>query len=369
VTVVAVIGIMAYSEMCGRVAAVTNRTVFDLVRERLGERVALVSLTGSYLVNVLTLVAELCGVALAFELATDVHYLLWVPLVAFLAFMVVWRMSFETMERLYGVLGLSLFVFVVAVWQLGPDWGQMAHDVTHPTIPNGEGRPTYLFYAIVMLGAQMTPYEVFFFSSGIVEHGWGRDKIRQIRINNLIGYPIGGILAIGIQATAYLVLQPRGIQVAHLSQTVLPVVVAYGKVGLAFAIVGIFAAVFGSVLESLLASGYTVAHHFGWRWGKHEPPAEAARFSTVILVSLLAATGFALTAIDPVKITIYAVYLGVLTLPLTWLPILVVANDRRYMGEDTNGRLANSIGVIYIVLVTAAAVAALPLLIATKGGL
>lgn len=369
VTVVAVIGITAYSEMCGRVAAATNRTVFDLVRERLGERVALVNISGSYLVNVLTLVAELCGVALAFELVTNVHYMLWVPLVAFLAFVVVWQMPFEIMERLYGVLGLALFVFVVAVWHLGPDWGQMAHDVTHPTVPNGEGRPTYLFYAIVMLGAQMTPYEVFFFSSGVVEHGWGPEKLKQIRINNLIGYPIGGILAIGIQATAYLVLAPEGIQVAHLSQTVLPVVVAFGKVGFAFAVVGIFAAVFGSVIETLLSSGYTVAHHFGWRWGKHEAPARATRFSTVVLVSLLAATGFALTTIDPIKITIYAVYLGVLTLPLTWLPILVVANDKRYMGELANGRLANSIGLVYLMLVSVAAIAALPLLVATKGGL
>jgi manganese transport protein len=369
VTVVAVIGITAYSEMCGRVAAATGRTVFDLVRERLGERVALVNIIGSYIVNALTLVAELCGVALAFELATDIHYMLWVPLVAFLAFLVVWRMPFEIMERLYGVLGLALFVFVVAVWHLGPDWGQMAHDVTHPTIPNGEGRPTYLFYAIVMLGAQMTPYEVFFFSSGVVEHGWGREKIAQIRINNLIGYPLGGLLAIGIQAVAYQVLQPRGIQVAHLSQTMLPVVVAFGKVGFAFAVVGIFAAVFGSVLETLLASGYTVAHHFGWRWGKHEAPREASRFATILLVTLLGATAFAITTIDPIKITIYAVYLGVLTLPLTWLPILVIANDRRYMGELVNGRLANGIGLIYLVVVTIAALLALPLLIATKGGL
>lgn len=369
VTVVAVIGITVYSEMCGRVAAATSRTVFDLVRERMGERIALLNVTGSYLVNALTLVAELCGVALAFELATDVHYLLWVPLVAFFAFLVVWQMPFEVMERLYGVLGLALFVFVAAVWQLGPDWGQMAHDVTHPTIPNGEGRPTYLFYAIVMLGAQMTPYEVFFFASGVVEHKWTRKNLTQIRINNLIGYPIGGILAVGIQATAYLVLQPEGIQVKHLSQSVLPVVVAFGKVGFAFAIVGIFAAVFGSVLETLLSSGYTLAHHFGWRWGKHEAPARAARFSTVLLVTLLGATAFALTTIDPITITIYAVYLGAATLPFTYIPILVIANDRRYMRDLANGKLANSVGVIYLVLVTVVALAALPLLIATKGGL
>lgn len=369
VTVVAVIGITVYSEMAGRVAAATGRTVFDLIRERMGARVALLNLTGSYLVNALTLVAELCGVALAFELATDVHYLLWVPLVALLAFLVVWKMPFEHMERIYGVLGLALFVFVFAVWQLGPDWGEMLHDATHPSIPSGEATPTYLFYAIVMLGAQMTPYEVFFFSSGVVEHSWTTKDLAQIRINNLVGYPIGGLLAIGIQAVAYLVLRPEGIQVSHLSQTVLPVVIAFGKLGFALAILGIVAATFGSVLETLLSAGYTVAHHFGWSWGKFEAPQRAARFSTVVIVTLLAATAFALTTIDPIKITIYAVYLGAATLPLTYIPILVVANDRRYLGEHANGRLANFLGIIYLFVVLAAALSAFPLLIATKGGL
>jgi Mn2+/Fe2+ NRAMP family transporter len=140
-------------------------------------------------------------------------------------------------------------------------------------------------------------------------------------------------------------------------------------VGFALAVVGIFAAVFGSVLETLLSCGYTVAHHFGWRWGKHEAPVNASRFATVVLVTLLGSTAFAITTIDPIKITIYAVYLGVLTLPLTWLPILVIANDRRYMDDLANGRLANAIGVTYLVIVTVSALVALPLLIATKGGL
>ncbi|MDQ3953940.1 MAG: Nramp family divalent metal transporter [Actinomycetota bacterium] len=368
VTVLAVIGITVYSEMAGRVAAATHRTVFDLVRERMGEHLALLNLIVSYMVLLITLVAELCGVALAFELATDVHYLLWVPLVAILAFFVFWNMPFQIMERLYGVLGLALFVFVVAVWHLGPDWGHMWHDVTHPSLPSGEALPTYFFYALVMLGAQMTPYEVFFFSSGVVEHKWTRENLREIRVNNLIGYPIGGALAIGIQAVAYLALKPRGIAVEHLSQTTLPVTIAFGKVGLAMAIIGIVAATFGSVLETLLSSGYTVAHHFGWRWGKHEPPVDAARFSTLVIVTLLAAAAIALTTINPITITIYAVYLGAATLPFTYIPILVIANDRRYMKDLVNGRLANGLGVVYLFIVTAGALAALPLLIATKAG-
>ena len=36
VVVVGVVGIIVYSEMCGRVSAVSKRPVFDLVRERTG---------------------------------------------------------------------------------------------------------------------------------------------------------------------------------------------------------------------------------------------------------------------------------------------------------------------------------------------
>ena len=81
--VVGVVGICVYAEMCGRVAAVSGRGVFDLVRERLGPRAGLANLVGSYLVTLLTLAAEIGGVALALELVTSVNYLLWVPFVAF----------------------------------------------------------------------------------------------------------------------------------------------------------------------------------------------------------------------------------------------------------------------------------------------
>ncbi|HWC33082.1 MAG TPA: hypothetical protein VG709_08145, partial [Actinomycetota bacterium] len=103
-------------------------------------------------------------------------------------------------------------------------------------------------------------------------------------------------------------------------------------------------------------------------WGKFRPPASASRFSTLLLVTLLGASAFALTTVDPIKITIYAVYLGAATLPITYGSILVVANDRRYMGSLANGRLGNTIASIYLVLLTAVALAAFPLLLITKGG-
>src|SRR6059036_1780156 len=68
VVVVGVVGICLFADMSGRVAAVTGRGEFDLVRERLGPRVGLANLSASVLVTFLTLAAEVGGVALALEL-------------------------------------------------------------------------------------------------------------------------------------------------------------------------------------------------------------------------------------------------------------------------------------------------------------
>ena len=82
VVVVGVIGIVVYAEMAGRVAAISGRPVFDVIRERLGARAALVNLGASFFINILTLTAEIAGLAVVIELATGVNYLLWIPLAA-----------------------------------------------------------------------------------------------------------------------------------------------------------------------------------------------------------------------------------------------------------------------------------------------
>jgi Mn2+/Fe2+ NRAMP family transporter len=369
VTLLGIVGICLYADMAGRVASVSHRPVFDLVRERLGPRVALANLVASFFVNFLTLVAEIAGVALALELASSVNYLLWIPLVAFLVWIVIWRVKFESMERIFGFLGLGLIVFAVALWQLGPDWGQLIHAATHPAVPHGEGRPTYLYYGIGLFGAAMTPYEVFFFSSGAVEEKWTRRDLMIERTNVYIGFPLGGMLSLSIMACAALVFMPRGIEVGTLAQVGLPVMVSLGKLGVACALVGFFAATFGAALETGLSAGYTVSQYFGWSWGKAVPPKRAARFHLLVLVSIVAAAMVGLTTIDPIKVTEYSLVFSAVALPLTYFPILVIANDTGYMGDATNGRVVNALGTVYLVLLTVVALAAIPLMIATKAGL
>ena len=58
-----------------------------------------------------------------------------------------------------------------------------------------------------------------------------------------------------------------------------------------------------------------------------------------------------LTAVDPILVTEFSVVFSAVALPLTYFPILVVANDPDYMGEHANGRLANTLGTVYLVVI------------------
>jgi Mn2+/Fe2+ NRAMP family transporter len=363
-----VVGIIVFAEMSGRVAAVTKRAVFDLVRERLGARVGLVNLGASFFITLLTLIAEIGGVALSFQLVSDVNYLLWIPLAAFAVWLVIWRVKFSTLETAFGLMGLAIIVVVVALVRLHPRWGQLWHYSSHPVVPSGEGHATYFYYAIALFGAAMTPYEVFFFSSGAVEEKWTRADLGLNRANVFLGFPLGGLLSLGLMASAAVVFHPMGVGVGHLSQVGLPVAQALGKVGLAFLIVGFVACTFGAALETAMSCGYTISQYFGWQWGKLVRPREAARFHLVVLASIVVAMIVGLTAVDPIKVTEYSIVLSAAALPLTYFPILVVANDRTYMKDQVNGRVQNAIASFYMVLLTVVAIATIPLMIATKAG-
>ena len=74
------------------------------------------------------------------------------------------------------------------------------------------------------------------------------------------------------------------------------------------------------------------------------------------------------TGVDPIQVTEYSVIFSVVALPLTYVPILLVANDRAYMGRFANGRIANVFGIVYLVVMLVISVAAIPLMISPTWG-
>ena len=192
--------------------------------------------------------------------------------------------------------------------------------------------------------------------------------LRINKITSLIGYGLGAFLSFSLMIVAAVLFLPRGIDPQFLGTPALGAQEALGKIGLILALVGILFAVGGAAIETSFSGAYNVAQFFGWQWGKREKPSGAPRFALSWIVMFVLALGIVMTGYDPVKITEYSVIFSVVALPLTFLPILLVANDRTYMGRYTNGRISNVLGIVYFVLILAIAVSAIPLMLITNGG-
>jgi Mn2+/Fe2+ NRAMP family transporter len=147
---IGVLGIIVYSEMCGRVAAVSGKAVFDAIRERVGFKAALGALVSSEVVNLMTLACEIGGVAIALQLLSGLPYR-WLILIAVIAFVVIiWVTSFEWIERLFGYGGLCMLVFAVAAVKSGPGWAEVGKGFVPHIAQNDTA--LYLYFVIGLLG-------------------------------------------------------------------------------------------------------------------------------------------------------------------------------------------------------------------------
>jgi Mn2+/Fe2+ NRAMP family transporter len=362
------LGICLYAEMTGRIATLSKRATFDIIRERMGARLGMVALISAFFVNFLTLAAEIGGLALVVQLLGGLNYLFWVVPLAVLVWLVIWRVKFSMMDKSLSLVGLALLVMVVAVVRWGPDWSGLIHSVTHPVVPHNETHAVYWYWVVSLIGATMTVYEPFFYSAGAIEEKWGREDLVVNRTNVYIGFPLGAVISLAIMALGTLFLFPRGITVEHLSQAGLPVASVLGRTGLAFFYVGAFAAIFAAAVETAMSSGYIVCQYFGWPWGKMVKPKDAPRFHLIILLTLIAATLLIQSTVDPIKVTEYSIIFVAVAAPFTYLPILLIANDPRYVGEKVNTVVSNFLATAFFAVLIAASIAAIPLLIITKGG-
>jgi Mn2+/Fe2+ NRAMP family transporter len=362
--VLGTLGIAVYAEMSGRVAAVSGRPVFDVIRMRLGFGPGLIALIASTFVNVLTIAAELGGLAIILTLLFDAAFSMFVVVAALALIVIVALLPFGGLERLFGYGGLLLLVMVATAVDQHPDWGAVANGL----IPSLDASPLYLYFVVGVFAAALMPYEVHFYSSGAIEEGWDKENLKENRLNAIVGYALGGVLAVALVIVSGYLFHPLGIEPDDLGTVALPAQNSFGETGLLLALGGMLCCVGGAAIDSSFAASYNLAQFLGWEWGRYRGPKRAPRFTVAWLVFLAVAVGIVLTGINPVVITEYSVVFAVVALPMTYLPILLIAGDRSFMGEHVNGRFSAALGWLYFVVILVLAIAAIPLLLMTNGG-
>jgi Mn2+/Fe2+ NRAMP family transporter len=346
-------------EQAGRLSAVSGHTLTGAIRERFGFNYFFLIFIVLSLVTLLVLSAELGGVCIALELSTGIGFQWWAIPIALLVWLLIWKGTFGFIEKGVSLLGLVTISFIVGAIVMKPNWHSVAASAL-PTLP-AHDKSHYWFIAVSILGASISPYLFFFYSSGAIEDHWDEGYIGVNRVIASTGMSFGSLISIAVLILGALVFPPRGLHVDHYSQLALLLQDAFGHWGFILVVSSLGIACLGAALEITLEMAYFAAQGFGWNWSENQPPKKEARFSLTYTVVILLGALIVLTGIDPLKITIMSMALTAATLPLSIAPFLILMNDRKYLEEYTNGWLSNAVVIVIILLAFVLAIVSIPL--------
>jgi Mn2+/Fe2+ NRAMP family transporter len=346
-------------EQSGRLAAISGRTIADAIRERFGYNYFLFMFLVLFVVCLLVLGAEVGGVCVALELATGIGFQWWALPVGFIIWLLIWKGTFGVIEKGVSLLGLVTLCFIVGAYLLHPPWREVAAGVL-PTLPSHD-KARYWFVAVSILGASISPYLFFFYSSGAIEDNWDDSYLNVNRTVATGGMSFGSTISVAVLILAALIMLPSGIKVEHYSQLPLLLVPVFGKWGFWLFVASLGIACLGAALEVTLEMAYLTAQGFGWNWSENQRPIEEARFSLTYTIVMILGSIVVLTGIDPLKLTVFSMSLTAATLPVSIVPFLLLMNDEDFVKDHRNGWFSNAVVLVIIGLACVLALVTIPL--------
>jgi NRAMP (natural resistance-associated macrophage protein)-like metal ion transporter len=354
---------MAYyiQEMTVRLGAVTKRGHAEAIFEGFGPFWGWFSLVDLAIVNLLTLVTEYIGMIAAMSLFGVP------PVVTFLAvtaILVAVSMTgkYWTFERLtLFFCAFNLVYIPAAFWAMktatSPGWGKVFEGLFLPTLPGGMSGGL-LFIILANIGTTITPWQIFFQQSSVVDKGLDVHDVKFGKIDTFAGSLITGIVAAFIIITTgaafYYHHPPIVIEDARqTAEAIVPLLGGYGALARKLFAIGLFDAGFLGALCISLSTSWAVGEVFGWAHSLNKSVKEAPWFYVVHVAMLLGAGAIVLIPGAPlIAITMFVQVAAVTLLPSALVFLILILNDPAFVGEHVNTRWQNIANWSIVLFVT-----------------
>jgi NRAMP (natural resistance-associated macrophage protein)-like metal ion transporter len=353
--------------ICAKIGMVNGVGLAGVLRKHYPRWVVMSAITLLLIANTINAGTDIGAIAAAINLlAPPVPALALVPPIAIAIVAVQILGSYNLIARIFKWLTLSLFAYIAAAFLAKPHWGEV---IRATFIPSLRFDNQYLMTLVAIFGTTITPYLFFWQASQEVEEElkMGRRTLRErlgatdreLRIAELdvdAGMIFASAVFYFVVLAAAATLHASGktnVQTATeaaeslrpLSHGVATVLFSMGLIGSGFLAVPILTG----------SSAYALCEAFRWKYGLDKQFHGARRFYLVIVVSTILGALITFLKIPPVTALFWtAVINGVLAPPLIVL-IMLVSNNKKVMGERTNGRLTNTLGWATAAIMFAAA--------------
>lgn len=352
---------VAIQEMCARIGLVTDRGLMATIKQYYPKPVLYAILFISFPSITLNIGADIAGMgAVGNLLFPQVPAFAFSLLFTGLLLYAIIKLNYRRMATVLKWLCISLFAYILIPFLSGTNWGLVLKNTVWPTI---EWNRDYLLALVGILGTTISPYLFFWQTSMEMEEendlhlvvdkriisDMETDVKSGLLLTNLVFYFIilaagtvlfnAGITTINTVEDAAKALQPLAGNMSYL-------LFAIGVLGTGFLAIPVLG---GSL-------SYMLAETFGWQEGMSKKFHEAKGFYITLIVSLVIGLLIHFTGISPVQALIYTAVLYGLTAPVLIALILHICNNKKIMGDYTNSKWNNFLGILTLLLMSAAAI-------------
>lgn len=362
-------------EMCARIGLQTGNGLAENIRRHY-PRPILYSNVGLIVVaSTITLGADLGAMAASAQLILGIPFVVWLVAIPLVSIGVGVLSSYSRYVYLLRFLTLTLLVYVVGVFVVPQNWGQILRGTLVPTFQFNQD---LLMNIVAIFGSTISPYLYFWQMSlevegktsegNIAEHekeglvsqvaakGISPAGLRRMRVDVISGMFFSGLVAWSVMVTMASTLHRQGITnvdtAAKAAEALRPVA---GDLSYFLFAIGIIGA--GMLALPVLAGSvaYAVTGAFDLSRGFSHQFLNAPGFYGVIIVSTAIGAGMDLLGINPIQALYYAAIINGLAAPPLLAIILLIGGNREIMQDRANGPISRVIGWTVVLVMSLSA--------------
>ncbi len=357
--VVVTFGEVVIQEMAARLGAVTGKGTADLIREKFGVKVTLFAMASLLIANLGTTIAQFAGIAAGGELLGVSRYIL-VPIISVAIAYLVLRGSYKNVEKFLLVLCLSALSYIVSVFIIKPDIGEI---VKAALVPSFSTDPDFILAVLATIGTTITPWGIFYMQASVVDKGVDIEDYPLTKVDVIFGASWGNIVSAFIIICTGATLYTVGIRVESAEQAAMVLAPLAGNWARLLFTTGLMGASILAAMVLPLSTVYAITEAFGWERGLDQRRNDAPFFyGLYIAVIAFSALFVMIPALPLFEIMWLSQAVNAILLPVLLVLLLKLANNSILMGTHTNKRIQNyfAIGLTVLISVITLALFVLP---------
>lgn len=360
---------IAVQEMSARIGRVSNMGLAGNMKKHYPKLVMIFISILIVGVNTINIGADMAGMAQAMTLITPFPEKLTATAMTFAILLIVVFLPYQKIFAIFKWLSIALATYILTVFTIHQNWPQIIY---HAIVPSLQFNKEFFVILIAFFGTTISPYLYFWQASQEVEEKTleqckpGRvcrlkpateQELNDLKIDTRIGMSFSNIITFFIIILAASTLFRAGFHnIDSLQDAALVLKPLAGEYAYLLFTVGIIGAGFLAIPVLAGSAAYVVAEVFGWSEGLNKSFAKAKEFYGIVITSTVIGLLIPLLGFHPVKALFYTSILYGVISPLLILMVIHMSNNKKIMGEHTNGPWLNFFGHVAFWVMTACAI-------------